>query len=253
MLKKIFTTSMALCLSMLLVKADEGMWLPILLQDNEADMQALGLQLNAQDIYNINNSSLKDAVVSLGGFCTAEMISNQGLLLTNHHCGYGQIQSHSTVSKDYLSDGFWAMDKSEELENEDLFVSFLVRMEDVSERMNSALDSVSDEDRNKVIRKLSSEIVSEATDSTHYNARVKSFFGGNDFYLMVYETFNDVRLVGAPPSSIGKYGGDTDNWMWPRHTVILLYSESIVALMVSLQSTRMKIYLINQNITFQYH
>ena len=108
---------MALCLSMLVLKADEGMWLPILLQDNEADMQALGLQLNAQDIYNINNSSLKDAVVSLGGFCTAEMISDQGLLLTNHHCGYGQIQSHSTVSKDYLSDGFWAMDKSEELEN----------------------------------------------------------------------------------------------------------------------------------------
>ena len=118
MFKKIFTTSMALCLSMLLVKADEGMWLPLLLQDNEADMQALGLQLNAEDIYSINNSSLKDAVVSLGGFCTAEMISDQGLLLTNHHCGYGQIQSHSTVSKDYLSDGFWAMDKSEELENE---------------------------------------------------------------------------------------------------------------------------------------
>ena len=188
MFKKLFTTTMALCFTLLSVKADEGMWLPLLLQDNEVDMQNLGLQLKAQDIYDINNSSLKDAVVSLGGFCTAEMVSDQGLLLTNHHCGYEQIQSHSTVSNDYLTDGFWAMDKSEELENEDLFVSFLVRMEDVTERMNTALDSVSDEERSSVIRKLSAEIVAEATDSTHYNARVKSFFGGNDFFLMVYET-----------------------------------------------------------------
>lgn len=218
MLKKITLLTMAFSFGFLTLKADEGMWLPLLLSDNEADMQNLGLQLTASDIYNINNSSLKDAVVSLGGFCTAEMISDQGLLLTNHHCAYGQIQSHSKVGNDYLTNGFWAMDKSQELENEDLFVSFLVRMEDVTERMNAELDSVSDEERSAVIRKLSAEIVAEATDSTHYNARVKSFFGGNDFYLMVYETFNDVRLVGAPPSSIGKYGGDTDNWMWPRHT-----------------------------------
>ena len=218
MLKRFITLSLALCFGFLTVKADEGMWLPLLLSDNEADMQAVGLKLTASDIYDINNSSLKDAVVSLGGFCTAEMISDQGLLLTNHHCGFGQIQSHSFFGKDYLTDGLWAMDKSEELENEGLFVSFLVKMEDVTERMNAALDSVSDEERGGVIRKLSAEIVAEATDSTHYNARVKSFFGGNDFYLMVYETFNDVRLVGAPPSSVGKYGGDTDNWMWPRHT-----------------------------------
>ena len=218
MLKRFITLSLALCFGFLAVKADEGMWLPLLLSDNEADMQAVGLKLTASDIYDINNSSLKDAVVSLGGFCTAEMISDQGLLLTNHHCGFGQIQSHSSVGNDYLTDGFWAMDKSEELENEGLFVSFLIKMEDVTERMNVALDSVSDEERGGVIRKLSAEIVAEATDSTHYNARVKSFFGGNDFYLMVYETFNDVRLVGAPPSSVGKYGGDTDNWMWPRHT-----------------------------------
>ena len=137
MLKKLFTTSMALCFTLLSVNADEGMWLPLLLQDNEADMQAVGLQLTAQDIYDINNSSLKDAVVSLGGFCTAEMVSDQGLLLTNHHCGFGQIQSHSTVSNDYLTDGFWAMDRSEELENEDLFVSFLVRMEDVTRKKNT--------------------------------------------------------------------------------------------------------------------
>ena len=173
MLKRFITLSMALCFGFLTVKADEGMWLPLLLSDNEADMQAVGLKLTASDIYDINNSSLKDAVVSLGGFCTAEMISDQGLLLTNHHCGFGQIQSHSSVGNDYLTDGFWAMDKSEELENEGLFVSFLVKMEDVTERMNAALDSVSDEERGGVIRKLSAEIVAEATDSTHYNARVK--------------------------------------------------------------------------------
>ncbi|MGC6428496.1 MAG: S46 family peptidase [Flavobacteriales bacterium] len=218
MIKKLTSIFIAMVLGFFSVKADEGMWLPLLLQDNEADMQALGLKLNASEIYDINNSSLKDAVVSLGGFCTAEMISDQGLLLTNHHCAYDIIQTHSTVSNNYLTDGFWAMDKDEEIPNEDLFVSFLVRMEDVSERINTALDTVDADQRAMVIRKLSSEIVKEATEDTHYNARVKGFFGGNDFYLMVYETFNDVRLVGAPPSSIGKYGGDTDNWMWPRHT-----------------------------------
>ena len=218
MIKKLTSIFIAMILGFFSVKADEGMWLPLLLQDNEADMQALGLKLNASEIYDINNSSLKDAVVSLGGFCTAEMISDQGLLLTNHHCAYDIIQTHSTVSNDYLTDGFWAMDKDEEIPNEDLFVSFLVRMEDVSERINTALDTVDADQRAMVIRKLSAEIVKEATEDTHYNARVKGFFGGNDFYLMVYETFNDVRLVGAPPSSIGKYGGDTDNWMWPRHT-----------------------------------
>ena len=218
MFKKLSAVVLAIFLGFFTVKADEGMWLPLLLSDNEAEMQELGLQLTAEDIYSINKSSLKDAVVSLGGFCTAEIISDQGLVLTNHHCAFGQIQSHSTVSNDYLTDGFWAMDKSEELANDGLSVSFLVRMEDMTARINSALDTVSEEDRKGVIRKLSAEIVAEATADTHYNARVKSFFGGNDFYLIVYETFTDVRLVGAPPSSIGKYGGDTDNWMWPRHT-----------------------------------
>jgi hypothetical protein len=218
MFKKFTTVVLAMVFGFFSAKADEGMWLPLLLSDNEAEMQELGLQLTAEDLYSINQSSLKDAVVSLGGFCTGEIISNEGLLLTNHHCAFGQIQSHSTVSNDYLTDGFWAMDRSEELPNEDLFVSFLVRMEDVSDRMNAALDTLEESERAAKIRELSATIVKEATDSTHYNARVKSFFGGNDFYLMVYETFNDVRLVGAPPSSIGKYGGDTDNWMWPRHT-----------------------------------
>lgn len=218
MINKFTTIFLAMVLGFFSVKADEGMWLPLLLQDNEADMQALGLQLTAADLYDINNSSLKDAVVSLGGFCTAEMISDQGLMLTNHHCAYNVIQTHSSVNDDYLSDGFWAMDKSEEIPNEGLTASFLVRMEDVSERVNAALDTVADDQRSAVSRKLFAEIVAEATQDTHYNARVKGFFGGNDFYLMVYETFTDVRLVGAPPSSIGKYGGDTDNWMWPRHT-----------------------------------
>ena len=218
MFKKFSAVALAMVLGIFTAKADEGMWLPLLLSDNEAEMQELGLQLTAEDIYNINSSSLKDAVVSLGGFCTAEIISDQGLVLTNHHCAFGQIQSHSSVTNDYLTDGFWAMDKSEELPNEGLSVSFLVRMEDMTARINAALDTVSEEERKGVIRKLSAEIVAEATADTHYNARVKSFFGGNDFYLMVYETFDDVRLVGAPPSSIGKFGGDTDNWMWPRHT-----------------------------------
>jgi hypothetical protein len=218
MFKKFTTVALAMVLGFFSANADEGMWLPLLLSDNEAEMQALGLELTAEDIYNINNSSLKDAVVSLGGFCTAEIISEQGLLLTNHHCSFDAIQSHSTVSHDYLTDGFWAMDKSEELPNEGLFVSLLVRMEDVSDRINASLDTLSDEERQGKIRELSATIVADAIEGTHYNARVKSFFGGNDFYLVVYETFNDVRLVGAPPSSIGKYGGDTDNWMWPRHT-----------------------------------
>ena len=218
MMNKFTTIFLAMVLGFFSVKADEGMWLPLLLQDNEADMQALGLQLTAADLYDINNSSLKDAVVSLGGFCTAEMISDQGLMLTNHHCAYNVIQTHSSVNNDYLSDGFWAMDKSEEIPNEGLTASFLIRMEDVSERVNAALDTIADEQRSGVMRKLFAEIVAEATENTHYNARVKGFFGGNDFYLMVYETFTDIRLVGAPPSSIGKYGGDTDNWMWPRHT-----------------------------------
>ena len=165
------------------VKADEGMWLPLLLSENEAEMQKLGLQLTANDIYNINNSSLKDAVVSLGGFCTAEIISDQGLVLTNHHCAYDIIQSHSTVSNDYLTDGFWAMNKSEELQNEDLSVSFLVRMEDMTERINQVLDTVDDDERNSVIRKLSAEIVAEATKDTHYNARVKGFLEVMTFTL----------------------------------------------------------------------
>ena len=219
MTKKIFSVVLLFSLSIISVKADEGMWLPQLLQSmNEEDMQECGLQLTAQDLYDVNNSSLKDAIVSLGGFCTGEMISSEGLLLTNHHCGYSQIQEHSTVRNDYLKDGFWAMSRDEELSNEGLFVSFLVSIESVTDRVVEELGDVSESERNMKLRGIFNTISKEATEGTDYNARVKSFFGGNEFYLMKYITYNDVRLVGAPPSSIGKFGGDTDNWMWPRHT-----------------------------------
>jgi hypothetical protein len=201
--------------------ADEGMWLPQLLKSvNESDMQAKGLKLTADDLYNINSSSLKDAIVSLGGgSCTAEMISSEGLMLTNHHCAFGSIQEHSSVSDDYLKDGFWAMNREEELKNEGLTASFLISIKNVTEKILVELTSdMTEKERSAKIREISEKIVSESTKNTHYNARVKSFFGGNDFYILTYEVFKDVRLVGAPPSSIGSFGGDTDNWMWPRHT-----------------------------------
>ena len=201
--------------------ADEGMWLPQLLQlMNEKDMQAKGLKITAEDIYSINQSSLKDAIVSLnGGGCTAEMISSQGLMLTNHHCALDVIQTHSSVKNDYLKNGFWAMSNSEELKNDNLTATFLISIENVTERVTKELsEDMTETERGKKISEISKTIVKEAIDSTSYSARVKSFFGGNDFYLLVFETYKDVRLVGAPPSSIGKFGGDTDNWMWPRHT-----------------------------------
>ena len=201
--------------------SDEGMWLPQLLETmNEKDMQAKGLKLTAEDLYSINNSSLKDAIVSLGGgSCTAEMISSEGLMLTNHHCAFRSIQEHSSVTNDYLNDGFWAMSRKEELKNEGLTASFLINIEDVTERVLAEINmEMSEKERQKKINEISKILVEEKITETHYNAKVKSFFGGNDFYILTYETFKDVRLVGAPPSSIGKFGGDTDNWMWPRHT-----------------------------------
>lgn len=199
--------------------ANEGMWLPLLLGRNYEDMKAHGLQLTPEQIYDVNNGSLKDAIVSFGGFCTGEIISSQGLILTNHHCGYGQIQSHSSTEHDYLTDGFWAYEKSQELPNEGLFVRFLVRMEDVTNRvLNELNDDMSEDERRAAIAAIGKTIAAEATEGNEYDANVQTFFHGNEFYLFVYETFRDIRLVGAPPSSVGKYGGDTDNWMWPRHT-----------------------------------
>ncbi len=201
-------------------KADEGMWLPLLVERlNYVDMQEMGLNLTAEEIYSINNSSLKDAIVIFGGGCTGEIISSEGLLITNHHCGYGTIQSHSTVEHDYLTNGFWAMNKDEEIVSPGLSVRFLVRIEDVSDRVLSDVnDDMTEDERNKKINEISDAIEAEAKDGNEYNASVRSFYNGNEFYLFVYEIFTDVRLVGAPPSSIGKYGADTDNWMWPRHT-----------------------------------
>jgi len=201
--------------------ADEGMWLPQLLKTmNEEDMQAVGLKLTAEDLYSVNNSSLKDAIVSLGGgSCTAEMISSEGLMLTNHHCAFGSIQEHSSIGNNYIKDGFWAMSRDEELQNKGLTASFLVSIEEVTERVLDELNNdMTEKERRAKIKDISKIIIDEKTADTHYTAKIKSFFGGNDFYMLTYETFKDVRLVGAPPSSIGAFGGDTDNWMWPRHT-----------------------------------
>ncbi|MDY3979584.1 MAG: S46 family peptidase [Tidjanibacter sp.] len=186
------------------VSADEGMWLPSLISERIVDMQSKGLRLSAEDIYSVNRASLKDAIVLFGRGCTGELVSNEGLLLTNHHCGYGQIQKHSSVEHDYLTNGFWAMNRSEELPNPGLTVSFLVRMEDVTDRIAAG--------------QTVEEIKNQASEGGRYSASVESLYYGNAYYLFVYEVFRDVRLVAAPPSSIGKFGGDTDNWIWPRHT-----------------------------------
>ncbi|MDP4860004.1 MAG: S46 family peptidase, partial [Schleiferiaceae bacterium] len=220
-MKRFLSLLLALVLALpTAVRADEGMWLPLLMQKlNYQDMRKAGLKLSAKDLYDVNHGSLKDAIVSFGGFCTGEVISSQGLLLTNHHCGFDAIQTHSTVEHNYLDDGFWAMNKEQELPNPGLYAAFLVRMEDVSAQINAQLTAgMSEDERRAVIAKAASELTKKATEGTTYNASVESFYHGNQFYLFVYNTFNDVRLVGAPPSSVGKYGGDTDNWMWPRHT-----------------------------------
>jgi hypothetical protein len=202
------------------MRADEGMWLlPLLKQLNLEQMHELGLELNAEEIYSINNSSIKDAIVIFGGGCTGEMISEKGLLLTNHHCGYGIIQSHSTLDNDYLTDGFWASAIDKEIPSPGLTATFLIRIDDVSQQVNEQLrPDMTEHQRNSAIGMISRSLEQEATANTHYFARVQPFFGGNQFYMMVYERYTDVRLVGTPPSSIGKFGGDTDNWMWPRHT-----------------------------------
>lgn len=206
---------------------DEGMWLPLLINRlNYVDMQKMGLHLTAEELYSINNSSLKDAIVGLsangggqGFFCTAEVVSGEGLIFTNHHCGYNAVQSHSTTEHDYLTNGFWAMNKSEELPNEKMCASFLLRVENVTDSIIPFLsDTLKETDRQLKIRNISNRIKKKAEEDGKFDAAVKAFYSGNEYYLFVYKTYRDVRLVGAPPSSIGKFGGDTDNWMWPRHT-----------------------------------
>jgi len=212
--------TVALVLSMSLVRAHEGIWIPMLLSElNHDHMKASGLRLSAEDIYSINKSSLKDAIAHFGGGCTSEVISKDGLLLTNHHCGYSQIQQHSSVENDYLSDGFWAMNKSEELPNPGLTATFIVRMEDVTKKVfEGVTDGMELKEREALISKNSKAAKEAAVAGTHYDGYVRPFYNGNEYYLFVTETFEDVRFVGAPPSSIGKFGFDTDNWVWPRHT-----------------------------------
>ncbi len=202
------------------IRADEGMWIPLFLsQYNIEDMKKLGFKLTADDIYNVNAASLKDAVVLFGRGCTGELISNEGLLLTNHHCGYNNIQFHSSVENDYLTNGYWAMNREQELPNPSLSVSFLVRMEDVSQKVLSNVNSgMSESVRQATISKVIEDLEKAASENGKYQAVIKPFFYGNEYYLFISEVFRDVRLVGAPPSSIGKFGGDTDNWDWPRHT-----------------------------------
>jgi hypothetical protein len=203
----------------LISKADEGMWLPQLLNAmNIKDMKKNGLKLTAEQIYSVNKSSLKDAIVQFAGGCTAEIVSDQGLILTNHHCGYSAIAFHSTVEKDYLTNGFWAMNKNEEVYTPNLNATIIQRIEDVTAKVLKGIIATSTEaKKDSIIKANIKQIEKEAVAGTHYEAFIKPFFYGNDYYLFVVETFKDVRMVGAPPSSIGKFGGESDNWMWPRH------------------------------------
>ena len=207
-------------LSPTLIAQDGGMWIPSLVKQlNIDDMHDMGLELSAEDLYDINNSSIKDAIVHFGGGCTAEMISDQGLLLTNHHCGYGQIQAHSTLEHNYLRDGFWAKNTNEELPNPGLTATFIIRIDDVTnDVLNGVVSEMTEAERNAQISRNIASLYSNLDKEDYQEVKVKSFFDGNQYFAFVTETYKDVRLVGAPPSMIGKFGSDTDNWVWPRHT-----------------------------------
>ncbi len=213
-MKKSILLAALLAVVMQPLKADEGMWLPALISQRIEDMQAKGLKLSAEDIYSVNQASLKDAVVLFGSGCTGELVSDQGLLFTNHHCGYSYIQKHSSVEHDYLKDGFWALNRGEELPNPGLTVRFLERMEDVTAQVLKGYKpgKMDEQDRAKIVRKNSEKLKEQAVKD------VEALYYGNQYFLFVFREYTDVRLVGAPPSSIGKFGGETDNWMWPRHT-----------------------------------
>ncbi|RYZ48271.1 MAG: hypothetical protein EOP49_19065, partial [Sphingobacteriales bacterium] len=198
-------------------RADEGMWIPMLIGKNYDEMQKMGLKLTADDLYNANNSSLKDAIVHFGGGCTGEIISGTGLLITNHHCGYGSIADVSTVEHNYLENGFWAKSHDEEISAPGLTVKFLISMTDVTDQLKIA-DKGSEEKNKKAFDKAKEDLEKKAAENGKYTASVASYFAGNQYILLVYQVYTDIRLVGTPPKSLGKYGGDTDNWMWPRHT-----------------------------------
>ncbi len=200
--------------------AEEGMWLPQLLQTlNEKQMKKMGMKISASDIYSISKGSLKDAIVSFGGFCTAEVISDQGLLLTNHHCGFDAIQNHSSLQNNYIRDGFWAYNKGQELTNPSLFATFIIRIDDVTAIvLNGVTNNLTEKERQSAIDKNIATLRGNVKKESYQDVLIRPFFEANKYYLFVTETYRDIRLVGAPPSSIGNYGKDTDNWMWPRHT-----------------------------------
>jgi hypothetical protein len=202
-----------------LAKADEGMWIPMLIGKNYDQMKKQGFKLTAEDLYSINKASIKDAIVSLGGgFCTGEVVSDKGLVFTNHHCGYEAISANSTSQNDILDNGFYAKSYNEEKPVPGLYVEFLVSIEDVTSQVTSALNGSGDADRGAKLQRISKEIVATAIKGTKYDGAVSVFFGGNQYFLYIYQKYTDIRLVGAPPQSIGKFGGETDNWEWPRHT-----------------------------------
>jgi len=219
-MKKVILAFITILFFSVQTKADEGMWLPQLLQMlNEKEMRKMGMKLRAKDIYDINKSSLKDAIVSLGGFCTAEVISDKGLILTNHHCGFDAIQNHSTLENNYIKNGFWAANNKGELTNPGLFVSFIINIEDLTEQvLRGVSNEMPEKERQALIEKNIAQIKKDYKKETYQDIIVRPFFDGNKYYLFVTETYKDVRLVGAPPASIGNFGKDTDNWMWPRHT-----------------------------------
>jgi hypothetical protein len=200
--------------------ADEGMWLPLLLgQQVYKDMVNRGLKLKPEQLYSANKSSVKDAVIIFGGGCTGEIVSSQGLIFTNHHCGYSQIATASTVEANYLRDGFWAMNKSKEIPSNNLSVKFLNHIEDLTKRVSDSLSGLVGDERATRLTRVQKNIVKQVTGNNEFkDAVLASMFKGNQFFLYVYDVYKDVRLVGTPPESIGKFGGDTDNWEWPRHT-----------------------------------
>ena len=230
-MKRILISVIALFAMLMPARADEGMWLPVLIGERIGDMQAKGLRISAEEIYSVNQASLKDAIVLFGSGCTGELVSDKGLLFTNHHCGFSYIQKHSSVEHDYLKDGFWALSQVEELPNPGLTVSFLVRMEDVTDAVLEGYDpDMSETDRETLVKANSKRLRSAAeAEGPGIKASVEALYYGNQYFLFVFRVYRDVRLVGAPPSSIGKFGGETDNWMWPRHTgdfsIFRIYSD----------------------------
>ncbi|MDX1407467.1 MAG: S46 family peptidase [Saprospiraceae bacterium] len=218
-MKRLLTTFL-LVIAITFVHAGEGMWIPLLLKVlNETEMQEMGMKMSAEDIYSVNQGSLKDAIVHFGGFCTGEVISQDGLVLTNHHCGYGSIQRHSTVENNLLKHGYWAGNRAEELPNPGLFVQFIVRIEDVTDQVLAGVtDDMDPRERQSQTDRNARSVRDNTEIESYQDVRIRPFFNGNQYFLFVTETYNDVRLVGAPPESIGKFGADTDNWEWPRHT-----------------------------------